>query len=63
MYRGFGPSVPLCIDLNSAWTVDTSVRVREALATELSRGGYLEDPTAGLENMSAVRKQLLAKGK
>ncbi len=58
----FGPDVPLRIDPNSAWTVDTSVRVGKALAAELSSGGYLEDPTAGLENMSAVRKQLLAAG-
>jgi len=29
---------------------------------ELGRGGYLEDPTAGLENMGAVRKQLQSEG-
>lgn len=57
-----GPDVPLRIDPNSAWTVDTSVRVGKALAEELSGGGYLEDPTSGLENMADVRKRLLAKG-
>src|SRR5438105_4573189 len=31
-----------------------------ALGEELGRGGYLEDPTAGLENMAAVRRRLLA---
>lgn len=62
MYKEFGPGVPLRIDPNSAWTVDTSVKVGEALAAELSGGGYLEDPTAGIPGMSAVRKQLLAKG-
>ncbi len=62
MYIEFGPDVPLRIDPNSAWTVETSVKVGKALAKELSSGGYLEDPTAGLENMAAVRKQLLEAG-
>jgi glucarate dehydratase len=62
LYRALGPGVPLRIDPNSAWTVDTSVRVGKALASELGRGGYLEDPAAGLENMGAVRKRLLAEG-
>jgi glucarate dehydratase len=62
LYRLLGPNVPLRIDPNSAWTVDTSVRVGRALAEELGRGGYLEDPTAGLENMAEVRRRLLAKG-
>lgn len=60
MYQEFGPDVPLRIDPNSAWTVDTSVKVGKALARELSGGGYLEDPTAGIPGMAAVRKQLLA---
>lgn len=57
-----GPDVPLRIDPNSAWTVETSVRVGKALAEELSGGGYLEDPTAGLENMAEVRRRLVAEG-
>jgi glucarate dehydratase len=60
LYRDLGPTVPLRIDPNSAWTVETSVRVGRDLAEELGRGGYLEDPTAGLENMAAVRKRLIA---
>jgi len=60
--RELGPHVPLRIDPNSAWTVDTSVRVGKALEVELSDGGYLEDPTAGLENMAEVRKKLMADG-
>jgi len=60
LYRTFGPRVPLRIDPNCAWTVETSVRVGRALAEELGRGGYLEDPTAGLENMGEVRRRLLA---
>jgi glucarate dehydratase len=58
----FGPKYPLRIDPNSAWTVETSVRVGEALKSELSNGGYLEDPTAGMEGMGEVRRRLLALG-
>lgn len=62
LYKEFGSNVPQRIDPNSAWSVDTSVKVGEQLAVELSGGGYLEDPTAGIDGMSAVRKKLLAKG-
>src|SRR5712675_324555 len=62
LYGVLGPNIPLRIDPNSAWTVDSSVRVGRALAEELGRGGYLEDPTAGLENMAEVRRRLLAEG-
>ena len=62
MYQEFGPDVPLRIDPNSAWTVATSVHVGKSLAVELSGGGYLEDPTAGIDGMAAVRKQLLEMG-
>jgi len=62
LYQELGAEIPLRIDPNSAWTASTSVRVGKALAEELSGGGYLEDPTAGLENMAQVRKQLLAEG-
>jgi glucarate dehydratase len=58
----FGSSVPLRIDPNCAWSVDTSVHVGESLKQELSGGGYLEDPCAGLDGMRAVRKRLLARG-
>lgn len=54
-----GPSVPLRIDPNCAWTVDTSVRVGRALAGTLE---YLEDPTAGPAGMTAVRQALLGFG-
>jgi glucarate dehydratase len=57
----FGPSIPLRIDPNCAWSVATSVQVGEALKYELSDGGYLEDPCSELEGMSEVRRRLLAK--
>ena len=37
LYRELGPEIPLRIDPNSAWTVDTSVRVGQELAEELGR--------------------------
>jgi len=58
----FGPDVPLRIDPNCAWSVETSVRVGLALQEELSGGGYLEDPAAGLDGMAEVRRRLLAEG-
>jgi len=58
----FGPSVPLRIDPNSAWTVETSIKVGRDLKEELSSGGYLEDPAMGIDGMAAVRKGLLAEG-
>lgn len=58
--REFGPSVPLRIDPNSAWTVETSIKVGRDLKEELSGGGYLEDPAMGIDGMAAVRAGLLA---
>jgi glucarate dehydratase len=60
--REFGPAYPLRIDPNCAWSVETSVRIGLALEEELSGGGYLEDPAAGMEGMAEVRRRLLAAG-
>jgi glucarate dehydratase len=60
--REFGPKYPLRIDPNCAWSVETSVKVGMELAEELSGGGYLEDPCAGMDGMAEVRKRLLANG-
>jgi glucarate dehydratase len=62
LYREFGPSFPLRIDPNSAWTVETSVGVGKALVEELAGEGYLEDPAPGIDGMAAVRRDLLALG-
>jgi glucarate dehydratase len=61
LYRAF-PGVPLRMDPNCAWSVPTSVRVGKALRRELGDGGYLEDPTAGMDGMSQVRRTLLEEG-
>ena len=58
----FGQQVPLRIDPNCAWSIETSVSVGRELANELSGEGYLEDPTATLEGMAEVRKGLLDAG-
>ncbi|MFN3325767.1 MAG: enolase C-terminal domain-like protein [Bryobacteraceae bacterium] len=58
----FGPAYPLRIDPNCAWSIDTSVRVGRELREELSKGGYLEDPAAGMDGMAEVRRRLLAEG-
>jgi glucarate dehydratase len=57
-----GPEPPLRIDPNCAWSVETSVHVGESLVRELDRGGYLEDPAAGLDGMAEVRRRLVQRG-
>ncbi|HZR29593.1 MAG TPA: enolase C-terminal domain-like protein [Terriglobales bacterium] len=57
-----GPAVPLRMDPNCAWSVETSIRVGNALAEELGNGGYLEDPAAGIDGMAQVRRGLLKEG-
>lgn len=49
------PGMPLRLDPNAAWTVDTSVMVGRALDGILE---YLEDPTPGIESMAAVRARV-----
>ena len=57
LHAAFGDGVPLRIDPNCAWSVPTSVEVGRALQRELGRGGYLEDPCAGIDGMAAVRRR------
>lgn len=47
------PDLPLRIDPNGAWTVDTSLMVADELRGVLQ---YLEDPTLTIDGMSAVAK-------
>lgn len=49
--RAAFPDLPLRLDPNAAWTVDTSVQVASELTGILE---YLEDPTPGLEGMAEV---------
>ncbi|MET9199267.1 glucarate dehydratase family protein [Gordonia sp. NPDC003585] len=45
------PDVPLRLDPNAAWTVDTSIKVAAELDGVVE---YLEDPTPGLDGMAEV---------
>lgn len=60
--QAFGPGVPLRMDPNCAWSVETSIHVGRSLAAELSGEGYLEDPAPHMDGMAAVRRGLLARG-
>lgn len=51
----FGPGVPLRIDPNAIWTVETALKWGRELEPILE---YLEDPVRGQTNMAEVRKQL-----
>jgi glucarate dehydratase len=62
LFEAFGSGVPLRIDPNCAWSVDTSVHVGRTLAVELGGEGYLEDPAPGLDGMAAVRAALRKAG-
>jgi glucarate dehydratase len=55
----FGAAMPLRIDPNCAWTVETSLHIGRELAGLLE---YFEDPALSIEGMAAVRKGLLAEG-
>lgn len=53
--RAAFPALPLRIDPNAAWTVETSIRVGKELDGVLE---YLEDPTPGLSGMAEVRRNV-----
>lgn len=48
------PELPLRLDPNAAWTVDTSIRVAGELDGIVE---YLEDPTPGLDGMAEVARE------
>ena len=51
----FGPTVPLRIDPNALWEVDTAIQFGREMEPILE---YLEDPVRGQQNMALVRKAL-----
>jgi len=55
LHRRFGPGVPLRLDPNALWTVETSIKY--GLETE-GILEYLEDPCRSQEGMAEVRKAL-----
>ncbi len=55
LYRRFGPKVPLRLDPNALWTVETSIRFGREMEGILE---YLEDPCRTQDGMAAVRRAL-----
>ena len=55
LHAEFGPKMPLRLDPNALWTVDTSIKWGAELKGVLE---YLEDPTRGQEGMAKVRNAL-----
>lgn len=53
--QAFGSNIPLRIDPNAMWKVETAVNFGKEMQYILE---YLEDPVRGQENMALVRKQL-----
>ena len=53
--EAFGPDVPLRIDPNALWKVETAIQYGKEMEGVLE---YLEDPVRGQENMATVRKAL-----
>ena len=55
LHKRFGPGVPLRLDPNALWTVESSIKAGRELEGILE---YLEDPCRTQEGMAAVRKAL-----
>jgi glucarate dehydratase len=53
--EAFGPKVPLRIDPNALWEVETAIQYGKEMEQFLE---YLEDPVRGQANMATVRKAL-----
>jgi glucarate dehydratase len=55
LHEAFGPKVPLRLDPNALWTVETSIKYGREMEGFLE---YLEDPCRTQEGMAAVRRAL-----
>ncbi|RIV17596.1 glucarate dehydratase [Fibrisoma montanum] len=53
--EAFGPDVPLRIDPNALWNVETAIQYGREMEPILE---YLEDPVRGQENMAKVRQAI-----
>jgi len=53
--KAFGASVPIRIDPNALWKVETAIKYGKEMEGVIE---YLEDPVRGQENMALVRKAL-----
>ncbi|XOV91622.1 MAG: enolase C-terminal domain-like protein [Bacteroidota bacterium] len=55
LYDHFGPNVPLRLDPNAIWKLETAIKYGKMLEGILE---YFEDPVRGQENMAEARKAL-----
>lgn len=55
LYKAFGPDVPLRVDPNALWKVETAIQYGKEMEPILE---YLEDPVRGQENMAQVKKSV-----
>ena len=55
LYRHFGPEVPLRLDPNAIWKLETAIKFGKSMEGILE---YFEDPVRGQENMAQVKKAL-----
>ncbi len=55
LHKEFGPDIPLRIDPNGVWEVETAIKYGRMLKPIIE---YLEDPVRGQENMAIVGKEL-----
>jgi len=53
--EAFGKNVPIRIDPNALWAVETAIKYGKEMEGVIE---YLEDPVRGQQNMAAVRKEL-----
>jgi glucarate dehydratase len=58
LHKAFGKNVPLRMDPNAVWTLETSVKYAKQLEPYLE---YYEDPCKGQENMAELGKQVKIK--
>jgi glucarate dehydratase len=55
LHEAFGPNVPLRVDPNALWTVETAITYGRQMEPILE---YLEDPVRGQKSMAEVRKAI-----
>lgn len=55
LHEAFGPQVPIRIDPNALWTVETAIHYGKEMEGIIE---YLEDPVRGQEDMAVVRRAL-----
>ncbi len=55
LYEHFGKDMPLRLDPNAVWSLETGIRISKRLDPILE---YIEDPVRGQENMAKIGKEM-----